>query len=240
MVIPLNGHPWKVFSGTIQEWELFDTKERFVRNLRKNRNLLEVNGWLEKKIYYNFNNEGFRSDEFSNDRNSILFLGCSLTFGTGLPLEEIYAYQLCRSLNMTYYNLALGASSNDTSFRLAYYYIPKLLPKIVICLSPEPTRLELWDDEQVHFFRYQIPEYSNNEFYKKWLLNDNNSFLNQKKNILAIENICISNKIKFKTYDSNEMFAPDIWVDSDFARDLSHPGRHTHKRVHDKILSSLD
>jgi len=240
MEIPLNSHPWKIFSGTTQEWELFDTKERFVRNLQKNRNLLAVNGWLEKKIYYNFNNEGFRSDEFSHDRNSILFLGCSLTFGTGLQLEEVYAYQLSKSLNMKYYNLALGASSNDTSFRLAYYYIAKLLPKIVICLSPEPTRLELWDDEDVLFFRHEKSEYLNNGFYKTWLLNNNNSFLNQKKNILAIENICNSYRIKFKTYNSNEVFTNEIWADNDFARDLSHPGKHTHKCVHDKILSTLD
>lgn len=239
MNLTLDNHPWKIFAGTRQEWELFDTKERFLRNIKNNKDLIKINGWLENKITYEFNSAGFRSEEFLHDVNSIMFLGCSLTFGTGLPLEDIYAYRISKLLNMRYYNLALGASSNDTAFRLAYYYIPKLLPKIVFCLSPDPSRFELWDENDIHFFRLLSGADKQKDFYIKWLKHENNSFLNHKKNILAIENLCISNKIKFITYNSFEIFSKDKWIKDDYARDLQHPGKMTHLSVYESLKLNL-
>jgi|688.fasta_scaffold01693_8 hypothetical protein len=235
----LGFHSYKIFSNTIQEWDLFDSKERYEENLNKNFNLLKSNNWIDKKITYKFNGDGFRSFEFDADTDSILFLGCSLTFGTGLPLEETAGYLISQKLKLRFFNLGLGGTSNDTAFRFGYHYISTLKPKIVIMFSPENSRIELCENQKIFYYRSQMKFYQMDSFYKKWLLDDTNSFLNQQKNILAIENICITNNIKFLCFDAPKLFLIDFKVTNDFARDLIHPGIKTHQLVSEFVLGQI-
>lgn len=234
-----NHHSYRPLAGTIQEWDHFDSQERFTENKRTKYDLLVKNNWLEKKISYSYNSEGFRSEEFDADTDSILFLGCSLTFGTGLPLEETYNYNISKKLGLKFFNLALGGTSNDTAFRFGYHYIPLLKPKIVVLASPEKTRLELCDAGTIYYYRSQMKVYQMDTFYKKWLLDDVNSTLNQQKNILAIENLCLKENIKFVHFDAPSMFLIDNVVEDDYARDLVHPGTATHSIISEKLLSMI-
>lgn len=235
----LNFHSYKQHANSIREWDYFDTLERFEENKRKNYDLLEKNKWLEKKITYSYNSHGFRSEEFESNNDSILFMGCSLTFGTGLPLEETYNYKIANKLKMKFFSVALGGSSNDTAFRFGYYYIPKLKPKLVVLASPEVTRLELCDNGKILQYRSQMKIYQMDSFYKKWVLDDTNSSLNQQKNILALENICLKNNVKFVHFNAPEMFLVDSVIKDDYARDLVHPGSMTHQIVSEKLLNKI-
>ena len=57
--------------------------------------------WVDKKIEYKYNNEGFRVPYNFNDKDSgIVTLGCSFTEGVGLPYEYTWGYKLAKHLNV--------------------------------------------------------------------------------------------------------------------------------------------
>jgi hypothetical protein len=234
-----NYHSYQKFSNSVQEWDHFDSKERFEKNTKDNFELLNKNNWFNKTISYKFNSNGFRSDEFDSSSDSILFLGCSLTFGTGLCIEDTYNYLIAKSLNLKFFNLGLGGSSNDTAFRLGYHYIPLLKPKVVVLASPEITRLELCNNGEIFYYRPQLTNYQMDRFYKKWISDDTNSLLNCQKNSLAIEGLCLKLGIKFHYFNAPDLFLHKDIVHEDYARDLIHPGVKTHHSVYKKIMLTI-
>jgi hypothetical protein len=57
---------------------------------------------INKDITHNYiNSLGFRSDEFTDVHNDlhVLFSGCSFTWGTGLDIEQTWAYKLYQKIN---------------------------------------------------------------------------------------------------------------------------------------------
>ena len=58
-------------------------------------------------------------------------LGCSISFGTGLPYENTWPYLVSRKLNLSCWNLSQPASSLDTCYRLANHWVPILKPKYI-------------------------------------------------------------------------------------------------------------
>jgi hypothetical protein len=225
-------HHHKKFANTELLWYPYDDEETYQKNLLARRDELIRLGWLDRKITYKFNSVGHRGDEFQD--GSIVFLGCSITFGIGLPLECIYPTVVSAALDLPCANLAVSGSSSDTAFRLAEYWLPKLKPKIVIMMAPDKSRLELLDKEVSNF---RVSDYTRHSiFYQKWLMNEENSRLNQLKNILAIKSICSELSIKFLPFTVEQDFC---FVESDLARDLSHPGRLSHIGTADKILSKI-
>jgi len=230
-------HPW---AGKTVPWFPSDDIFTYKKNLENKKELLEKYRWIGKRFDYKFNQQGFRSEEF-NLTDSILALGCSYTMGVGLPLEFTWPDIISKKLNLQYYNLGVGSCSNDTTFKLAYHYIPKLKPKIVVLVSPEVEHLELIDGskkEIKRFFPRLIKERPNDGdmlFYKKWLNDPINGKLNREKNRLAIEKLCENFKIKFVIRDHT-----DLRRDLDLARDLQHPGILAQKELAEKILLELE
>lgn len=225
-------HHHKKFANTELLWYPYDDEETYQKNLVTHKDDLIRLGWLDRKITYKFNSVGHRSDEFQD--NSIIFLGCSITFGIGLPLEYIYPTIVSNALSLPCSNLSVSGSSNDTAFRLAEYWLPKLKPKIVIIMSPDKSRLELLGKEITNF---RVNAHSmNNLFYQRWLMDEENARLNQSKNILAVKSICTELGIKFLPFTVEQDFC---FIESDLARDLSHPGRLSHIKTARKILSRI-
>jgi hypothetical protein len=221
-------------------WFQLDSEEYYQKNLAERRSDLERFGWIDKTISYKFNSCGFRSDEFDGAPN-VMFIGCSHTLGLGLPVEQTFSHIISTELNLKNFNLGVAGSSNDTAFRLAYHYIPKLKPSMVIFLSTERTRFELFTEDNSSF----ILSYSNRTnslqnvkeevkgFYRHWIVNDNNIDLHYTKNILAIKQICLDNNIKF--YQKEFLNFPMM----DKARDLAHYGVKSNMSIAKKILSDL-
>jgi hypothetical protein len=208
------------------EWFGADCQEQFSQNLEKQKPLLKVNGWIDKSVHYTFNSAGFRCDEFTEDP-TLMFLGCSHTFGLGIPYDSTWPYLVAKKLGLRNANLGWPGTSNDTAFRLAYYYIPIIKPKMVIFLSPSESRLELvkHDVDSLNFLpseqtpaviKHEHASYSN--FYQDWLSSDTNLLMNKLKNKLAINMMCVDQQIKFVSMDSTELRRHDL------ARDLLHVG----------------
>jgi hypothetical protein len=225
-------HHQKKFANQELMWYPYDDEESYQKNLLTRNVELSRLGWIDKKITYKFNSAGHRSDEFQD--GSVVFLGCSITFGIGLPLECTYPTIISAALDLPCANLAVTGSSSDTAFRLAEYWLPKLKPKIVIMMSPDKSRIELLDNQPTNL-RANTGTL-NNLFYQKWLLYEENSRLNQLKNILAIKSICSELSIKFLPFTVENDFC---FIESDLARDLSHPGRLSHIKTAKKILSTI-
>ena len=176
-------------------WLGTDSNQRYLDNLKNNYEKLRSNYWIDRTIKYTFNSHGFRCDEFTSD-DSIMFLGCSHTLGVGLPIEDTWAYQVAKNLNLKNVNLGQGGSSSDTAYRLASYYIEQLKPKIVVIRPPDPARFEMFDcynKPTLHSPQYQESVTD----YKDWFSCEHNHILNEEKNLLAIEYLCTRFNTKF-------------------------------------------
>ena len=224
---------------TIVDWLPMDTKELFEKNKKDKRQLqkLKMYGWLDNKFSYRFNKQGFRCDDFDHtQRDSIVFLGCSNTVGIGLPYEKTHPYIVSKELNLKCYNLGKGGGSNDSAFRIGSYWIPILKPKLVCMLTPSKERLEVIEcnGEVNNILPSRQPKVFKT-FYQHWLLNDNNSTLNQEKNLNAINWICHETQVPFVQLSVDYLYQHI----KDTARDLSHPGVMSQKIVADKFLQLL-
>ena len=103
----------------------------------------------ESKAGYSFNSGGFRSDEFiplSKDIPSLLFAGCSLTFGFGVELEKTYAYRIYKHLAEKgeasgFFNIAVPGYSSIMSILSIFDYIDIYGdPDTIVLLMPQLER----------------------------------------------------------------------------------------------------
>lgn len=224
------------------EWLGTDSEKNFNNNKKEHFDLLEKNGWIDKKIIYKFNSHGFRCDEFTNDP-TIMFLGCSMTLGVGMTQEDTWTYQVAQKLNLRLANLGIGGSSCDTAFRLCYEYIDKINPKIVVIRPPQIGRIELFleNDEPEHLGPWisdgARSHISLESYYKKWIISESNSKYQKLKNLLAIEKLCIDRKIKFYNTENSE--TENLVSDNSIGRDLMHPGIDWHNSLAYTILKDL-
>lgn len=216
------------------KWLCIDSEQRYQENLKNNYEKLKKYGWLDKEISYKLNSEGFRSDDFSND-DSIVFFGPSITMGIGLSIEDIYPTLVANELKLKCFNLAIAGTSNDTSFRLAYTWLERIKPKIVVFHSEWKERLELLDYDFSHNLS---PAEVKSQFFKVWLEVDENSYLNKLKNSLAIQCLCQQHNIKFIELDRKSTIDTYIDYESE-ARDLLHPGPKAHRAYSDIILKLI-
>lgn len=100
---------------------------------------------------YVYNEAGFRCDSFNEPTDfPVLFTGCSLTEGIGLPHTEVWAYKLLEKirektgLKIPYWNLALGGTGNDTIASTMVWFTRNVgvKPKLVCALFPAIHRRE--------------------------------------------------------------------------------------------------
>ena len=233
-----NTSKWALANKTVK-WLTMDTEELYKKNLINNYDKLKKYDWIDKEFTYTFNSLGFRCDEFSNDP-SILFLGDSHTVGIGLPLENVWATIVAKKLNLKSINLGQGGGSSNTLFRLGSYWIPKILPKIVVYHEPNMWRLELLNNNKIEFLsptgddKY-MERLNILEFYKLWISDDTNGFLNQEKNRLSIEHICYLNGCKFIYIERGNGVE---YVD--YARDLAHSGVESNLKFSNMVLDLIN
>lgn len=108
--------------------------------------------WNNKDRYladfdYQYNEHGFRCDSFNVDSKlPILFLGCSMTAGIGLPLKETWAYKIHQKIQtkknivIPFWSLAVGGSSIDLQSLYLLSIIDIIKPKFVFLLMPPIVR----------------------------------------------------------------------------------------------------
>lgn len=247
--------PWIKNSNKSYDWFSTDSKTLFEHNLSHRYNLLKANDWINTTFTYDFNKYGFRSKEFT-DKDSIMFLGCSITQGIGLPDQFTFPEIVCRQLDLQSCNLGMHGTSADTAFRLATKYLKMIMPKVVVCHLVFPERLEIltldgadfllpsfdrlvpkFDDSNISFENFTKASEESLNAYKNWISVPENSMYNHMKNLLAIEKLCNDLDIKFVSISDRSEY---IGYEKNFARDLIHPGKGLHNMLANLALEKIN
>lgn len=134
-----------------QQWCPSDTKELFDQNMANPATAarLAVLGWTESSITYHFNNHGFRTfDDWDIDGagHGNMFLGCSVTIGIGLNIEDTWAYKVSSMIGGKFYNLAQAGTGIETQYRMLKAWGPILRPARVFTIGSYEPRREFMGD----------------------------------------------------------------------------------------------
>ena len=104
----------------------------------------KINNPLDPRVSYKINNYGYRSDDINkkDSESNFLYSGCSNTFGIGVPLESIWAYQLNSFLGgEKFISLGINSGSYKTIVYDVFNYIRNFgKPKGVFLLFPNIER----------------------------------------------------------------------------------------------------
>jgi len=241
-------HFGKFQAGQTLDWMPTDTKENYEKLIQdpEHREYFAKLGWDQPgAITYKFNSHGFRCDEFDGGP-CMIALGCSYTFGIGLPNEATWAQQTAAALGLKCANLAWGGYSADSCYRLAEYWVPKFKPEYVCMLVPPRSRLGLLLDDgdllhrhlpvEVFLPQSQSILFSANDHYlKHWFINGENAKINQRKNILAIRQLCADLDIPCTILNAED----HMWwsrKEIGYARDYMHGGPKIHTILTKKFV----
>jgi hypothetical protein len=188
-------------------------------------------------ITYEFNQEGFRSDDIEPGAPCIAAFGCSFTMGIGLPKQDVWPWIVGQALGLRVYNFAIGGKSADWCFRLAEYWVPKLNPTVAIMCAPPRHRFELiLNNDTGENTTYSSHETHSDSYIQSWFTVDENSRLNTVKNRLAFKALCDQVGVPNLNYDCMRQFARSR-EEVEYARDHMHAGPRGHHMFAEKILN---
>lgn len=127
---------------------------------------------------YNLNNENHRGPDFVENAD-LLAIGCSVTYGIGLPQETTWPHRLAEELNLSTYNvLAFPGGSQSLILRQTIEYIYKYgKPKYLVALLPDNDRVDTFSFEAWDVFDYSNKEKADTKIRSVMLsavTNDNN------------------------------------------------------------------
>jgi len=134
----------------VWEWCNPDSKELFEKNCKKYPNNESLKYYKENPIKYSFNNFGFRTpDDFNDEDEGNIFLGCSDTMGVGHLLENTWPYKVNKKIGGKFWNLSQGGSGIQTAFRLLYGFKDYLKVKNIFHLVLYHPRYEFIQEDRV-------------------------------------------------------------------------------------------
>ena len=231
----------RIKCSTVLDWYPSDTKERFKSQPQDHQDY-----WHEQPpLRYKLNTYGFRSDEFPEKeyRESITFLGCSQTFGTGIHKESTWASLVAKHYNLLEINLAIASGSLDSAFRVYNEWQPIHKSKITCLLLPPSNRMELarnavWDPNMSHWENvghWSLGEKSNYGFETKTFMMDLLSDINQEvrtdRNLAAIKYIAQETESTF--------IVSSFEGEYDKARDNLHGGPEWNRNMANKFIKAI-
>lgn len=233
---------------THYKYNTADNKRRLDTHLADSfaRSKLEEYNWLidnsVASIDYKINNSGFRCENFNNDAG-IIFVGCSHTYGTGMPVEDIWPSLVADRFNMQSWNLGTpGLSSTPGTFYLLNWHTSIPNPKAIVLFDPPLGRIELYkqhsDFYSINILKTLLVDYGNdasalaNRLYHSLVAT---SEVNYKLNQISLRLLAEKLNIPF-VYGSFNGLNNVV----DFARDLMHPGRKTHNLIAKHFIAQLE
>jgi hypothetical protein len=112
-------------------------------------NLIKNGGWkrMEFGSICEYNEYGFRSPKFKKDID-LLFAGCSVASGLGLPIEETMPYILSNNLHVEYNSVARYGDSIPGQISKIFSYINEFgNPKKIVALFPDFNRFLTFNNQ---------------------------------------------------------------------------------------------
>ena len=139
---------------TTKAWNATDSEETYRRNLLdpKRKRWLEELGWHDASIRYRYNNHGFRCDvdfQRAGIPQGNMFIGCSITEGVALNIEDTWCHIMGSRLGGPIYNLGQGATGIDCQYRVLRAWGPYLRPRRIFTLGAFGYRREIMRDDGI-------------------------------------------------------------------------------------------
>ena len=215
----------KNLRNTTHQWSGMDNQETLKKLQQQN-----TTTYTEEDFFYKFNSLGFRSNEFDNTEDiKILYAGCSVTEGTGIPVNHIWASflndQISKETNkpINFFSVARGGISIDTIIRYTYIAIEHtdFKPDFVYFMFPSVLRRELIFAENGSTYTENfIPGFAPAPTSTKpaaeayvhldALINYRQSYNDCFRNLLFMKYYLMSNNIKWAFSFWNDEFNPDL------------------------------
>jgi hypothetical protein len=100
-------------------------------------------------VKYRFNSYGLRSNEFDTD-HELVAVGCSFTYGTGIPENARWADILADKLNVSVANLSFPGAPIDMIITnlMKYLKLKDKDPKYIVALLPDFLRVSYLNQEE--------------------------------------------------------------------------------------------
>jgi hypothetical protein len=211
----------------IRYWQATDSLE----NLKQRTD----NKYTETSIIYKHNSYGYRTQAFNlnSTRPSILCIGCSYTYGTGVANEDSWVSLIeQRYPDHDIYNLGYPGGAADNVIRTLLSVGNKLNTKTVCVLWPGRYRFELYHPWYIQNILINDP--SHQKFFIPELLNDSHFVNLQYKNQAFLK--LIAEKYQWRVIENVTDWVNRILVDN--GRDM-HPGPATHKLIADNFINKI-
>jgi hypothetical protein len=221
------------------------------------------NVYTPDSFSYTYNSHGFRSAEFDlPSQLPIVFLGCSFTEGTGLPIEDIWAFRILEKIRVKtgkvipFWNLAVAGTGIDTAASILYTHIDKLKPRHIFFLRPPWFRrqLKVSEDSPIEWMPGYGSENNRIKTFEPMLTNKHFALHQTDRSLTIIDLLAerYSSTVHHMNWQLLEGLDKDLepalmtckrfrymhgsWIHrADFARDSFHPGPKTHKAVADRL-----
>ena len=233
-----------------------DSEFQFKDNLK-----VKPKDWYYRtnKVEYTLNSDRFRTKEFKDIdwKNSIVLVGCSMTFGLGITDEDTIAAHLQKITGKNVVNLGQTGISNSV---IAYnsYYLKENYPTPLAVVNIWTSMMRWW---YINYNKIVLESYDYD-----WSTDDVSSVFTEDKMLTQITNNILymkmsnalwkdhPNHLQLSLHDYHtsgryisiaaKVFPEVIqlkqsWVDCMDARDCCHWGRETTKKVTKLIASNL-
>lgn len=134
--------------GMVTDWHGLDSEEQYLKNCEdpEARAQLERWGWLGVRIKYEHNSWGFRSlgsrEFFKIVKPSLVAIGCSFTYGTGLHYQDLWCKRLADLMDLELINLGVPGHGLSLSTQWLLDQGHQLhKPQAIVIYVPPPGRL---------------------------------------------------------------------------------------------------
>jgi hypothetical protein len=221
---------------TTEYWVPADTEKLFDENWKNpdTKTKLINHGWTKNNILYKSNDFGFRMNVNIFDiipGECDFYLGCSITFGIGLNLEDTWAWKISEKTGRACVNLGWGGSGIETQYRLLRAWAKKLKPKHAYTLGYFNGRRELLESKNKiqNLGVWTANTKPWDEIYPK-LTTTHELLISHIRTFDAMRAVCMDYNIEL--YTLNDFYRKEIFNTTDnTARDLQHFGCSWHTQI---------
>ena len=126
-----------------------DSEEKFKQNLKE---LPDTWKYSTETVTYKLNSHGYRTKQFDiiDWSNSVVILGCSCVFGTGINESDTISSILQKEINTPVINLGIGGTGADFQYNnLLRLKQNNIEPKKIIVLWPNPNRFMYYRSKDI-------------------------------------------------------------------------------------------
>lgn len=231
-------------------WIPMDTEENYNQLKKKG----YANKFNKNSFTYQINKNGFRCDNFDTldlSKKSIVYLGCSHTFGIGSPEEDIWCSMLHKllqehyNIKFNFINLGVPGGSIDDYLRFIPYF-KKFNPHMIISCNPALHRMLIPHDSEKSIGYYSIgcgrtPE---NRGYRELLKHSDEYFVYKYNMTLEVVK-SVTEALDIEFYEANML--TDNWLEhfGHFGEDIAEKlgninnrdGAHYNRKIHEIVTS---